>query len=70
MPKQHHHSGIYIFLQHDKPQTWRNLFLQASIGSTGLAGGPYATDWEKFLDEWEREMRHLYERTACAIFST
>ena len=57
---QHHHSGIDIVLEHDIPQPWRERFLQASIGSTRLADGPYATDWEKFLDEWEREMQHLH----------
>ena len=56
---QQHHSGIDIVLEHDIPQPWRERFLQASIGSTRLADGQYATDWEKFLDEWEREMQHL-----------
>ncbi|RMR62231.1 hypothetical protein ALP84_200114 [Pseudomonas cichorii] len=56
---QHHHSGIHIIMEHDIPQPWRERFLQASLGSTRLADGPYATDWEKFLDEWEREMQHL-----------
>lgn len=57
---QHHKSGINIVLEHDIPQPWRERFLQASIGSTRLADGPYPTDWEKFLDEWEREMQHLH----------
>ncbi|WP_325167131.1 hypothetical protein [Pseudomonas sp. MF7448] len=65
---QHHHSGIDIVLEHDIPQPWRERFLQASIGSTRLADGPYATDWEKFLDEWEREMQHLHNhRVAHAL---
>ena len=57
---QHHHSGIDIVLEHDIPQPWRERLLQASIGSTRLADGLYAIDWEKFLDEWEREMQHLH----------
>lgn len=68
VPVQHHHSGIDIVLEHDIPQPWRERFLQASIGSTRLADGPYATDWEKFLDEWEREMQHLHNhRVAHAL---
>lgn len=61
----HHHSGIDIVLEHDIPQPWRERFLQASTGSTRLADGPYATDWEKFLDEWEREMQHLHNHRAA-----
>lgn len=65
---QHLKSGIDIVLEHDIPQPWRERFLQASIGSTRLADGPYATDWEKFLDEWEREMQHLHNhRVAQAV---
>lgn len=56
---QRHKSGIDIVLEHEIPQPWRERFLQASVGSTRLADGPYAIDWEKFLDEWEREMQHL-----------
>lgn len=64
---QHHHSGIDIVLEHEIPQPWRERFLQASIGSTRLADGPYATDWDKFLDEWEREMLHLQNHRATQI---
>ena len=54
-----HHSGIDIVLEYDIPQPWRERFLQASIGSTRIADGLYATDWDKFLSRWEDEMRHL-----------
>ncbi|SFP84482.1 hypothetical protein [Pseudomonas sp. NFPP28] len=54
-----HNSGIDIILERDIPQPWRERFLQASIGSTKIPDGPYATDWDKFLTEWECEMQHL-----------
>ncbi|KAE9642566.1 hypothetical protein EJA70_18170 [Pseudomonas sp. PB103] len=54
-----HNSGIDIILERDIPQPWRERFLQASIGSTRIPEGPYATDWDKFLIEWQREMHHL-----------
>jgi hypothetical protein len=56
---ERHQSGIDIVLELDIPEPWRERFLQASIGSTRLPDGPYARDWEKFLSEWESEMRHL-----------
>ena len=62
---QHHHSGIDIILERTIPQPWRERFLQASIGSTRVVGGPYASDWNKFLLEWEREMKHLQEHRAA-----
>ncbi|PTT03280.1 hypothetical protein [Pseudomonas sp. HMWF006] len=54
-----HNSGIDTILERDIPQPWRERFLQASIGSTRIPEGPYATDWDKFLVEWEREIQHL-----------
>lgn len=54
-----HNSGIDIILEQTIPQPWRERFHQASIGSTRVPDGPYATDWDKFLIEWEREMQHL-----------
>ena len=54
-----HNSGIDIILEQTIPQPWRERFYQASIGSTRVPDGPYATDWDKFLVEWEREMQHL-----------
>lgn len=59
VPVKHHQSGIDIILEFDIPQPWRERFRQASIGSTRLMEGPFAADWEKFLNEWEREMVHL-----------
>lgn len=65
VPVQHHRSGINIVLEHDIPQPWKERFLQASIGSTRIADGLYARDWDKFLTNWEQEMAHLLEhRTA------
>lgn len=54
-----HNSGIDIILEQTIPQPWRERFLQASIGSTRVPDGPYATDWDKFVNEWEREMQHV-----------
>ncbi|MEE4083121.1 MULTISPECIES: hypothetical protein [Pseudomonas syringae group] len=59
VPVQHHRCGIDIVLEQDIPQPWRERFIQASIGSTRIADGLYATDWERFIDEWGREMQHL-----------
>lgn len=36
-----------------------------SIGSTRLADAPYASAWEKFLDEWGSEMHHLQNHRAA-----
>ena len=58
VPVQHDHCVDIIF-DHDIPQPWRERFLQASVGSTRISDGPYATDWHKFLSGWEAEMRHL-----------
>jgi hypothetical protein len=61
VPVQHHRCGIDIVLEHDIPQPWRERFLQASIGSTRIADGLYATNWDKFLTTWEQEMAHVHE---------
>lgn len=67
VPVQHHPSGIDIILEQTIPQPWRERFLQASIGSTRVPDGPYATNWDKFLACWEREMQHLEaHRAACS----
>jgi hypothetical protein len=52
-------SGISIVREASIPQPWRERFLQASVGSTRLVDGPYAHDWEKFLAQWQLEMRNL-----------
>ena len=62
---QHHHSGIDIILEQTIPQPWRERFHQASIGSTRLVDGPYASDRDKFLDRWDAEMRHLEQHRAA-----
>lgn len=54
-----HSSSINIVDEASIPQPWRERFIQASIGSTRLIDGPYAHDWEKFLTQWQVEMRHL-----------
>ena len=64
---QHNHSGIDIILEQTIPQPWRERFVQASIGSTRLLDGPYASDWYKFLACWLSEMQHLKaHRAACS----
>lgn len=60
-----HNSGIDIILERTIPQPWRERFCQASIGSTRLADGHYAADWDKFLTKWEREMQHLKNHRAA-----
>ena len=60
-----HNSGIDIILEQAIPQPWRERFHQASIGSTRLVDGPYASDWDKFLASWEAEMRHLEQHRAA-----
>ena len=67
---QHHHSGIDIISELTIPQPWRERFVQASIGSTRLLDGPYASDWDKFLVEWEREMQHLQDHRLAKAASS
>lgn len=52
-------SGRWIVDEHTIPMPWRERFAQASVGSTRVAAGPYFDDFEKFVEEWEREMTHL-----------
>ena len=56
---ERHSSGIRIVRESSIPQPWRERFLQASIGSTRLEDGLYAHDWEKFLSEWQAEMKRV-----------
>lgn len=56
---ERHSSGINIVDEASIPQQWRERFLQASIGSTRLVDGPYAHDWDKFLTQWQVEMKHV-----------
>ncbi|MBX4138816.1 hypothetical protein K1567_23190 [Pseudomonas sp. S5F11] len=60
-----HNSGIDTILEQTIPQPWRERFHQASIGSTRVPDGPYATDWDKFLTEWQREMQHVKNHRAA-----
>ncbi|WP_330214722.1 hypothetical protein [Pseudomonas sp. AM8] len=60
-----HNSGIIIILEQTIPQPWRERFYQASVGSTRLVDGPYASGWDKFLASWEAEMRHLEQHRAA-----
>lgn len=60
-----HNSGIIIILEQTIPQPWRERFYQASVGSTRLVDGPYASGWDKFLASWEAEMRHLDQHRAA-----
>ncbi len=60
-----HNSGIDIILEQTIPQPWRERFHQASIGSTRIPDGPYATAWDKFLASWEAEMQHLEQHRAA-----
>jgi hypothetical protein len=59
IPIEPHPIGCHIVREENIPLPWRERFLHASLGSTRVAEGPYAHDWEKFLDEWEQEMQHL-----------
>lgn len=65
VPIKCHRSGIDIVLELDIPEPWKERFSQASLGSTRLPEGPYAHDWNKFLDEWAREMQHLQNHRAA-----
>lgn len=65
VPVHQHPCGLDIVLEMTIPQPWRERFHQASIGATSLVDGPYASDWDKFLCEWEREMRHVEQHRAA-----
>lgn len=65
IPTEPHPIGCRIVREENIPQPWRERFLRASVGSTRVAEGAYAHDWEKFLNEWEREMGHLQQHRAA-----
>lgn len=48
-----------IVLDQNIPQPWRARFEAASVLSTRLPQGSYASDWRRFLRLWVREMEHL-----------
>lgn len=52
------HSFVIVLDQHI-PQPWRARFEAASVLSTRLPQGSYASDWRRFLRLWGREMEHL-----------
>jgi hypothetical protein len=54
-------TGIWVVREAGIPQPWLERFRCASVGSTRVVEGPYATDWEKFLKKWKAEMGHLEE---------
>jgi hypothetical protein len=51
--------GLQIVHEASIPQPWRERFLQASMGSTRHADGPYLHDFQKFIVMWKQEMEHL-----------
>jgi hypothetical protein len=61
VPEESLPTGIWIVREAGIPQPWLERFRCASVGSTRVAEGPYATDWEKFLRKWKKEMVHLEE---------
>lgn len=65
IPTEPHPIGCRIVREANIPQPWRERFLRASLGSTRVADGPYAHDWEKFLGDWKREMLHLQKHRAA-----
>ena len=52
------HSFVIVLDQHI-PQPWHARFEAASMLSTRLPQGSYASDWRRFLRLWTREMEHL-----------
>ena len=65
IPTEPHPIGCRIVREANIPQPWRERFLRASLGSTRVVSGPYAHDWQKFLDDWEHEMLHLQKHRAA-----
>lgn len=61
VPEEELPTGIWIVREAGIPQPWLERFRCASVGSTRVAEGPYATDWENFLKKWKAEMGHLEE---------
>jgi hypothetical protein len=65
IPTEPHTIGCRIVREECIPQPWRERFLCASVGSTRVPEGPYAHDWDRFLDEWQDEMRLLATQRAA-----
>lgn len=67
VPEESLPTGIWIVREAGIPQPWLERFRCASVGSTRVAEGPYATDWEKFLKKWKAEMGHLEEHRSVRV---
>ncbi|NWL21896.1 hypothetical protein DM828_21605 [Pseudomonas umsongensis] len=67
VPIEPHSIGCAIVREANIPQPWRERFLLASIGSTRVAEGAYAHDWEQFLAGWQNETRHLEKHRAASV---
>ena len=65
IPTEPHPIGCRIVREECIPQPWRERFLCASVGSTRVPEGPYAHDWDRFLDEWQDVMRLLAKHRAA-----
>lgn len=65
IPTEPHPIGCRIVREENIPQPWRERFLRASAGSTRVPEGAYAHDWDRFLDEWQDEMRLLAKHRAA-----
>lgn len=68
VPEEELPAGIWIVRETEIPQPWLERFRCASVGSTRVVEGPYATDWEKFLRKWKTEMSHL--RAQICMYQT
>lgn len=67
VPEEELPTGIWIVREAGIPQPWLERFRCASVGSTRVVEGPYATDWEKFLKKWKAEMGHLEEHRSVRV---
>jgi hypothetical protein len=61
VPEEELPTGIWIVREAGIPKPWLERFRCASVGSTRVVEGPYATDWKKFLRKWRIEICHLDE---------
>lgn len=59
--------GLQIVREASIPQPWRERFLQASVGSTRHADGPYLHDFQKFIVMWKQEMEHLQAHRIAGV---
>ena len=59
--------GCDVVRESSMPQPSRERFLQASVGTTRVAEGPYAHDWILFLIEWQGEMEFLEKHRIARV---